>query len=503
MLNELPIQVTDYLLNKINPFTGLLILRLNNKGVIDKWKGNPKDYLCNEIKKGVRVDELIPALTGLIPFDSESIKLTRLQLKDDKYTDVHIVKDNGNYWIIFVDQTKEVDKLKDLLQNMNERELHEKDAYENPFKNVDRLNFATFRKEKQNGFCLLPNVPEWLKKHPLYNTKTNELDPVKAFPFLEVFFVEIGNFWKDYEENYIVSETWSETFGGKDHYMRAFAVNFNEENYLFIKSFIREGVEEQNLLQAFRDSALAFDKLAKAEKKLKELLVYKNKFNSIISHDLRAPIAAVLGVVDLISSDEDELNKLNEGYRELLLSIKDEMLRLLDYNDKLYHWANLELGNFNLEIQEVSVSEIFEIAGNTAKGKCDEKNIKLQVEIAEDKIIKVDKTLFLQVLNNLLSNAVKFTPEGNDITLSEVVNGGKLFINVHDTGIGMKEDVVKNLFEDSLRGTTVGTSGEKGTGLGLGIIKKVVDAHGFAITASSKPGKGTTFSIEIPGTSVV
>ncbi len=502
MLDRLPLPITEYLLDKIHPFTGLLIIRLNKNHAIDGWKGNPKDYLCHEIKKGDHVDEIIPALTGLIPFESESLKLTRLQLKEDKYTDVHIVKHNQNYWIIFVDQTGEVDKLKDLIQNMNERELNDKTQDVNPFKNIDQLNFATFRKE-EDQFTLLPNIPGWVIKHPLFDQKTNSIDPLRAFPFLEVFFVEVGDFWENNEESYIVSETWSETFGDKDHYLRAFALNFENSNYLFIKSFIREGIEEQNLLQAFRDSALAFDKLAKAEKKLKELLIYKNKFNSIISHDLRAPIAAVLGVIELISTDEEEINKLSEDYQILLLSIKDEMLRLLDYNDKLYHWANLELGNFKLDLQEVSSSEIFEIAANTAKGKCDEKNITLKTEIRDDKKIKVDKTLFLQVMNNLLTNAVKFTPEGNSITLSQTFKNGKLFISVHDTGIGMEQEVVDNLFEDSLRNTTAGTSGEKGTGLGLGIIKKVVDAHGFSIHASSQPGEGTTFTIEIPESSIV
>ena len=301
----------------------------------------------------------------------------------------------------------------------------------------------------------------------------------------------------------IISETWSETFGNKDHFLRAYAVNFNNDNYLFIKSFIREGVDEQNLLQAFRDSTLAFDKLEKTEKKLKKLLSYKNKFNSIISHDLRSPIAAILGVVNVLTSDEKELGKLNPDYQELIFGIKDEMLRLLDYNDKLYHWANLELGNFKLEIEEVTLSEVIKIAANTAKSKCQEKNISLKINIENGSKVKLDKTLFLQVLNNLLSNAIKFTPENNEITISEKQQNGNVIIAIKDTGIGMQDEVVQNLFEDSIRETTLGTSGEKGTGLGLGIIKKIIDAHNFSVRAQSKLGEGTTFYIEIPESAIV
>jgi len=507
MLKDLPLKVVEYLVDKIPPYSGLLMIKVDNNGSIINWKGEPNDYLENKLTKGDIIEERIPALNEMIPCSSSIIKLTKIQLRN-KYTDIHIIKENRFCWIIIIDQTKEVESLRELLQHMNEQELNDNnlkpiDISFNPFLNIDKLNFATFRRKSEGNFDLLPVIPEWIKSHALYNKDINTIDPVHSFPFLEVFIYEVADFWKEKKKNYIVSETWSETFGYKNHFLRAYAVNFNNDNYLFIKSFIREGVEEQNLLQAFRDSTLAFDKLEKTEKKLKKLLSYKNKFNSIISHDLRSPIAAVLGVVNVLTADEEELGKLNPDYQELMFGIKDEMIRLLDYNDKLYHWANLELGNFNLEIEEVSLSEIFNIAARTAKISCNKKSINLIINIENDSIVKLDKTLFLQALNNLLSNAIKFTPENREIFLSEKQQNGEVIIAIKDTGIGMKDEVVKNLFEGSIRETTLGTSGEKGTGLGLGIIKKIIDAHNFNVRVESELGKGTEFFIEIPKSAIV
>ncbi len=507
MLKKLPLNVVEYLVDKIPPYTGLLMIKVDSRGVVQNWKGNPEEYLRDKLIKNESIEEIVPALNGVCPFEEGTVKLTKIQLKD-KYCDIHVVKENGHYWIIFIDQTREVDSLKSLLQNMNEQQLKGKtgsalNQEDIPFLHLDKLNFATFLRNDDGSFSLQPNIPSWIVKHPLFDEEGDELDPVSAFPFLEIFILEVEEFWRENRESYVVSETWSETFAGKDHYLRAYARNFNHKNYLFLKSFIREGVEEQNLLQAFRDSTLAFDKLAKAEKKLKELLVYKNKFNSIISHDLRAPIAAVLGVVNVLTTDEEELGKLNEDYQELIYGIKDEMNRLLDYNNKLYHWANLELGNFKLEFEDIELSEVIKVAAVTAREKCNEKNIQLNVEVDDNLKVRIDKTLFLQALNNLLSNAIKFTPMGNSISMTAKKEGNIAIVSVADTGVGMNERMVENLFEESDSSTTLGTSGEKGTGLGLGIIKKIIDAHKFGIGVLSEPGNGTTFTIRIPESNLV
>jgi signal transduction histidine kinase len=498
MSENLPINVFKYLIKKI---PGLHMVETDNRGYIIEFIGEPERYLPAGAEKGKNITDVLPLLTGVIPNEKKSIYLNKIELKPGVVSDIHIINDeDGNYWIIFFDQTAEVDSLRTLIQVMNERELSgkQKRNYPNPFENYYIVDFASFYRTKGNGFKLLEKVPDWIRKHKYFDHKNINIDIFNAFPFLEVFVIEVNDFWESGKNGYLVSETWSEQVGDSFFHLRAFAVNHENKNYLLIKTFNKEGKDEQKLIQAYRDSALAFDKLAKTERKLKELLDYKNKFNSIISHDLRSPIASVLGVMDIILSDKEQLIKLNEIYVELLSDVKDEMTRLMDYNDKLYHWANLELGTFKLSLEEISLKHILKTAYKTSVIACEKKGVKLKMECDEDIVIYVDESLFLQALNNIISNAVKFTKKGNTIFIKGYEDCGKVFVQIEDTGVGMSKKVRDSLFTESSVPSTIGTSGEKGTGLGLDIVKKIADAHKFEIEVKSEIGVGTVFTINIP-----
>ncbi len=503
MPDKLPVDVFKYMLEHIPPYMGLLMIKTDKEGLIEESIGDTDHYLNKKVKNGDAIEDTVPSLTGILPLKENTLHLKKIELKPDVIADIHVVKEGNNHWIIFVDQTTEADTLRLMIQNMNEQELEKKQrSQENPFENYYILDFAVFKKERKR-FKLLPKVPEWIEHHELYRKKQGLLNPIEAFPYLEVFILEVEEFWNKKEDGYQVSDMWSEEIDHKMYHLRAFAVNFNKENFLLVKSFNKEGKEEQKLVQAYRDSSLAFDKLAKAERKLKELLEYKNKFNSIISHDLRSPIAAVLGVLDIILSDEVEIEKLNEDYQEFLWDIRSEMERLLEYNNRLYHWSNLELGNFKLDIKEVPLDQIIRTAYKTALNSCEKKGILLEMQTDENIHIKVDEALFSQALNNLLSNAVKFTPPGEKIIVKGVEQDNEVFVSVIDSGVGMPEKVKNNLFKNTSIESTLGTSGEKGTGLGLDIVKKIITAHQFDISVESEENKGTTFTIHIPASFVV
>lgn len=501
IMDNLPCNVFEYLLEKITPYSGLLIIETDDSGVILDFSGEYEHYFKKSIERGDHVEDHIASLMGLLPLHEESVVLNKIELPSGVIADIHLIKESNRYWIVLVDQTDETEKIRPIIQDMNEKELNRKNGVPNYFQYYHILDFASFKK---NGgdFQLLPEVPQWLKEHDLFDPKANKINPLEAFPFLEVFVVEADDFWEEKENGYIVSELWSEEINDKLLHLRAFAVNYQRENYLLVKVFNKEGKDEQKLVQAYRDSSLAFDKLAKAERKLKQLLDYKNKFNSIISHDLRSPIASVLGAVDMILSDKNQLEKIDELYRELLFDIRNEMERLLDYNDKLYHWANLELGNFKLDLNYVALEKILKTAYKTALVGCEKKGLTLHLDVDPAIEVNVDEALFLQALNNLLSNAIKFTPKGASIHLSGKEKEGKVEIKVKDSGVGIEKEVLKTLFKKQNMSSTLGTMGEKGTGLGLDIIKKIIDAHGFQIEVDSTVGKGTTFSIIIPADSV-
>ena len=182
----------------------------------------------------------------------------------------------------------------------------------------------------------------------------------------------------------------------------------------------------------------------------------------------------------------------------MVINIKDEMTRLLDYNDKLYHWSNLELGNFELVRKVIPFEPLAKSAKRVAEQKLRAKNIQFDYEAPEGFQVDVDETLFSQVLNNLVGNAVKFTPEKGKITITAGQDKEGAVVKVTDTGVGMPVKVQKNLFSGFSRDSKLGTGGEKGTGLGLGIVKKIIDAHGFGIWVESEEGKGSSFVISMP-----
>ncbi len=503
MLNILPEQILKYLIDKLPPFTGILMIKTSDEGIISGWYGNPTDYLEDTPEVGADISDTVSALYGMIPPLVVPTVLSRIHTKKDSIADIHIAQneETGEYWVFFVDQTKEVENIRQLLQRLNETQLHAGKIYTgNPFGALHLLDYITFQKHQNGFFSLVGEVPRWFPElSPVVPEPHKEFVLAEIFPFIDVFAIEAESFWENQEEGNLKSGIWTENDAqNKPYYLNAYALNLDGLNYLIIKPLYQEFNDEQDLIQRAREQSLAFEKLAKAERKLKELLDYKDKFVSIVSHDLRSPVASVLAIAQVLNSDKEFLAQVSDFNREMINNIRDEMIRLLEYNDKLYHWSNLELGNFEVVTSRVSLRELVVAAERTAKPKLHEKNIEFIIRVADKLMVDVDKTLFLQVLNNLIGNAVKFTSEGGSIEVSALDEGDKIRLTVKDSGVGMPEEVAKNLFHGFVRDSTQGTHGEKGTGLGMGIVKKIVDAHNIPITVKSSKGKGASFIMEIP-----
>lgn len=474
------------------------MIKTDSGGNIIDFHGPYNEYLREKPEPGKHVHEYVPALYSMIPPLVSPMVLNKIQSNTAIYADIHIVETGQDeYWIFFVDQSREVESIRDIIQKMNEgkflsesKKTTQDNEQSDPFEVFDYL---TLKIEDDKNATINSNIPRWFKLLMPDCPENKKIHFTEVSPYLEVFMFDAGEFWSKKENGKIKSGIWIETqIDGQEIALTAFAVFHDNEKYLFINPLEDGADKEQMALQMARDQKLAYEKLEKAEQKLKVLLEYKDKFVSIVSHDLRSPVAAVLGIAEMLVNDQDELSKLDEFYREMIYSIKEEMLRLLDYNDKLYHWSNLELGNFKVVKEEVSLEKIIKTVHRTSENKLKAKNISFSTNLKNDIKIDVDMTLFLQVLNNLVSNAIKFTPENGSISI-DVNNGKNMQIAVVDSGVGMPKEASENIFSGFARNSTMGTGGEKGTGLGLGIVKKIVDAHGFTIHVESEPGKGSKF----------
>jgi signal transduction histidine kinase len=255
--------------------------------------------------------------------------------------------------------------------------------------------------------------------------------------------------------------------------------------------YIKKPFDETELLARVRVGI----RLKENENHLKDMVQQREEIVRIISHDLRSPFAAINGFAGILLNDEN----LTGEQKQSLSFIIDSVQFSQDYFNKLLSWTKLEHNNIQLNKTRISVSKIINISGRILKKKATDKGIRLINDIDEHIILNVDDTYFQQVINNLLNNAIKFTKNNGTIRCYYSINNAGIEVVVSDSGIGMPENVTPDmLFKTDIVKSRRGTGGEKGTGLGLGICKKILDAHGFDITFRKNEQGGTDFIILIP-----
>ena len=222
---------------------------------------------------------------------------------------------------------------------------------------------------------------------------------------------------------------------------------------------------------------------------LQELNQIRNRMFSIIAHDLKGPMNGLLGILQLAQSgmiSEEEI----KGILPLLLKNVDNTKALLD---NLLHWSKSQLEGEKINPEQVDLKELNMNNIRLFEKKLSEKGIEVIDNIPEGLTIYADRDMIDLVLRNLIGNAIKFCDIDDTITISARKEGEMVLVEVADTGRGMSEKVMKDVFGLSVTSTT-GTRNEKGTGLGLKLCKDFVAKNGGEISVTSVPGKGSTFS---------
>ncbi len=248
------------------------------------------------------------------------------------------------------------------------------------------------------------------------------------------------------------------------------------------------------------EKLLALQSLKKSEENLQRINAEKDKFFSIIAHDLRGPFSGFMGLTQIMAEELQNL-KTNE-IQEMVVSMRNSSETLYRLLENLLHWARIQQGTFpfNPEVIELlpCVTESINLMLEPSKNK----GIEI-VNIIPDKLtVFADANIIKTVLRNLISNAVKFTPKGGKVCLSAKVNeNNRIEIAINDTGIGMSQTMIDNLFRLDVQSNREGTEGELSTGLGLILCKEFVDKHGGRIWVDSEVWKGSTFTFTIPTSS--
>ncbi len=235
--------------------------------------------------------------------------------------------------------------------------------------------------------------------------------------------------------------------------------------------------------------------------KLKEINEAKDRFISIISHDLRSPFSSILGFTKLILQENPSISKIQEYVRY----IENSAQSMLSLVNALLDWTRLQTGRIKFSPTKTRLSDVARSSVEMLLGSAIQKGIVLENNVSRNLFVHADKSLLSQVFNNLIGNAIKFTKAGDSITIFARKTADEKFVEVHvkDTGVGIKKEDLNKLFKVDEKFTNPGTAGEKGTGLGLSLVYEIVKKHGGDIHVESEYGKGTEFIFTLPVSSSI
>jgi len=240
------------------------------------------------------------------------------------------------------------------------------------------------------------------------------------------------------------------------------------------------------------------DSLKRYSEELKELNASKDKFFSILAHDLRSPFNGLKGLSSILKTEFDNLTA--EELKAYINEIESSTSNLFNLIENLLDWSRIQTGKYQYIEKEFSLNELIGEIELALKHNAILKSIIIKNEITDPAlIVKGDESMIRSLLHNLISNAIKFTRESGKIEiLYDLAEADRIEIFVKDNGIGISKYNIPKLFRIDESYSTPGTHKEKGTGLGLLLCKEIVEKHGSELNVESELGQGSCFSFKLP-----
>jgi signal transduction histidine kinase len=267
---------------------------------------------------------------------------------------------------------------------------------------------------------------------------------------------------------------------------------------LLIYHYLVKAKTNRLLKRQNRQIAEANRQLTESEHNLLELNATKDKFFSIIAHDLKNPFTSLLSITDLLLEDFEHADE--EDKHLGMKRVNDAIKEIYSLLENLLTWSRAQTGRINFEPRPFNLSNVVYENINLHRVPAERKGIHLQTELEENIMAFGDRDMINTVVRNLLSNAVKFTSEGKKIAVKVKKNSHDVEVRVKDEGLGIAKENLNMLFRIDMKFKSKGTHGERGTGLGLILCKEFIERHGGKIGVKSKVDKGSTFYFTIPVT---
>lgn len=251
-----------------------------------------------------------------------------------------------------------------------------------------------------------------------------------------------------------------------------------------------ESKKYQKLLQ------LRNDLITQQNTKLQELNKTKDKFFSIIAHDLKNPIISSKGLSEILVNEYDTLND-NEK-KELIQILFDSASQTSELLENLLNWSRSQRGKISFEPAIIDLKKFIKSNINLLQSQSHTKEIEIIYSEIPGLYVLADNYMINTIIRNLLSNAIKFTPNKGKIIISnEIIENDKIKISITDTGVGIPQEKIPKIFDISQKISSPGTNQEKGTGLGLILCKEFLEKHNSYLTIQSEVGKGTKITFEL------
>jgi len=237
--------------------------------------------------------------------------------------------------------------------------------------------------------------------------------------------------------------------------------------------------------------------LQQKNEELQKLNIEKDKFFTIIAHDLRSPFNAFLGFTRMM---EEELPTLTlEEIQNIAATMRKSASMLFHLLENLLEWSRMQRGLNSFKPELFLLQDQISSSVELIRDSAEKKNILIEYNIPEDLTVTADAQMFESIIRNLVFNAIKFTPNGGKVTIgASIIPDNSAQISIKDTGIGMSQQILDKLFHLDECTNRKGTDDEPSTGLGLILCKDFIEKHGGKIWAESEEGKGSTFNFSIP-----
>lgn len=250
-------------------------------------------------------------------------------------------------------------------------------------------------------------------------------------------------------------------------------------------------------LKRSRDEVVRYSKeLEKTQAELKQAIAQRDKFFSIIAHDLRGPFTGFIGLSELLVDAYDSLERAD--IQQIANSMNSAAKKLFEFLENLLEWSRSQIGGLQYNPIVIDVHDLFDRVSSLFKDTANNKNIEIVKEIQDHLFIWADNYQTNTILRNLVSNAIKFSYANSKIILGARDIGDSVEIYVKDFGVGLSDEAKDKVFRIEAKYTTPGTENEPGTGLGLVLCKELAEKQNGHLHFETEQNKGTTFFVKLP-----